>query len=400
MLSEAEFARVAGDLLPAPDEVAAEVVSVTRQRIAPLAQDSAGRELLESSISENVAAAIGFVQGRTPAEDLEAPAAALSYARALAQRDVPLSALVRAYRVGHARVLDEVFARIDAVPVEMQAGVVMALVRRSQDYIDRVLEHVGRAYEVERERWVASRSGVRQQWVNDLLAGTSVDVAEASATLGYPVDGRHFCVRLWPATPMTAGETATAVAEVRQHLASALRVRETLLVPTDEHEVRMWLSAVAPPELPMPPGCRLHAAFSGPGEGLAGFRRTSEQADLVQVLVAARPGTARWLSYDAVAPVALLARDLPPLRELVTRTLGELAAPTERAGMLRETLRAFLAHHRSYARTGGALTLHRNSVQYRVQQALALLPRRPDDDLHLRVALDAAHWLGDAVLLP
>lgn len=398
MLSDAEFARMAGDLVAASDDVVTSVVAAARDRIAALAQDESGRALLEASVAENIVAGVNFVQGRVRAEDLEAPSAALSYARTLAQRDVPLSALVRAYRVGHARVLDQAFEQIDAVPLEHQAAFVMTLVRRSQDFIDRVLEQVGRAYEVERERWVASRSGVRQQWVNDLLAGTTVDVADASATLGYPVDGRHVCVRLWPATPMTGGETATAVAEVRQHLASRLRARESLLVPTDGREVRLWLATSGAPHVQPPVDCRLNAAFSGPGRGLAGFRRTAEEADLVQTVVAARPGTPRWLRYDAVAPIALLARDPAPLRELVAATLGELAARTERAEMLRETLRAFLAHHRSYATTGGVLNLHRNSVQYRVQQALALLPRRPEDDLHLRVALDAAHWLGETVL--
>lgn len=398
MLSEADFARIAGDLVVASDDVVASVVAAARDRIAALAQDESGRALLEASVAENIVAAVDFAQGRVRVEDLEAPAAALSYARTLAQRDVPLSALVRAYRVGHARVLDHAFEQIDAVPLEHQAAFVMALVRRSQDFIDRVLEQVGRAYEVERERWVASRSGVRQQWVNDLLAGTTVDVAEASATLGYPVDGRHVCVRLWPATPMTGGETATAVGEVRQHLASRLRARESLLVPTDERQVRLWLATSGPRDVTPPAECRLNAAISSPGTGLTGFRRTAEEADLVQAVVAARPGAPRWVQYDAVAPIALLARDPTPLRELVASTLGELAARTERAEMLRETLRAFLAHHRSYATTGGVLNLHRNSVQYRVQQALALLPRRPEDDLHLRVALDAAHWLGETVL--
>ncbi|MER7101697.1 helix-turn-helix domain-containing protein [Streptomyces humidus] len=65
--------------------------------------------------------------------------------------------------------------------------------------------------------------------------------------------------------------------------------------------------------------------------------------------------------------------------------------------MLRETLRTFLTHHRSHAATAEAMNLHRNSIQYRVQQATALLPgggRSLEDDFNVRAALLAVHWLG------
>ena len=45
--------------------------------------------------------------------------------------------------------------------------------------------------------------------------------------------------------------------------------------------------------------------------------------------------------------------------------------------------------------------MHRNSVQYRVNQALALCERElteVDVALDLQVALNAAYWLGQAVL--
>jgi DNA-binding PucR family transcriptional regulator len=47
------------------------------------------------------------------------------------------------------------------------------------------------------------------------------------------------------------------------------------------------------------------------------------------------------------------------------------------------------------------MNLHRNSVQYRVRRASALLPlgaHSLDDDFNVRAALLAAQWLGDAVL--
>ncbi|MER5910683.1 hypothetical protein ABT124_09310 [Streptomyces sp. NPDC001982] len=53
------------------------------------------------------------------------------------------------------------------------------------------------------------------------------------------------------------------------------------------------------------------------------------------------------------------------------------------------------------AKCGGQCPAARNSIQYRVQQATALLPHGAhslDDDFDVRAALLAAHWLGGAVL--
>ncbi|MGW6158254.1 helix-turn-helix domain-containing protein [Streptomyces sp. NPDC055144] len=72
-----------------------------------------------------------------------------------------------------------------------------------------------------------------------------------------------------------------------------------------------------------------------------------------------------------------------------------------RGATLRETPRAFLTHHRTYAAAAQAMNLHRNSVQYRGQQATALLPHGAhslDDDFDVRATLLTAHWPGSAAL--
>jgi DNA-binding PucR family transcriptional regulator len=97
-----------------------------------------------------------------------------------------------------------------------------------------------------------------------------------------------------------------------------------------------------------------------------------------------------------------MSSDIDALQRFVLRTLGALAKDGEREETLRETLRAFLGHNRSYATTAQAMIMHRNSVQYRVNQALALCERElteVDVALDLQVALNAAHWLGRAVLI-
>ena len=68
---------------------------------------------------------------------------------------------------------------------------------------------------------------------------------------------------------------------------------------------------------------------------------------------------------------------------------------------LRATLGAFLQENRSYKATAERLTLHKNTVQYRVRKAEEALGRPLGPDrLHVELALLASQWLGAAVLRP
>ncbi|MFF9364505.1 PucR family transcriptional regulator [Streptomyces griseoluteus] len=398
------------------EDFIADLLQMTRSHITDLDHDAASRSLLGASITENVVAAINFIRQGIDADLLEAPTAALAYARFLAQRDVPQSALIRAYRIGHARFLDHAFPLLDDLPADERTPLVLELVRLSGQFIDQICEQVGRTYEREREQWVASQSGVRQQWVSALLGEGPLDRAAAEKTLRYPLDGLHVACTLWPADRMTSFDLVTAVDEIRTRAVAALRARASLVVPTDEHEARLWLALPDSAggrlaQLAAPAGCQLHAAVGEPGAGLAGFRSSARQAAQVREVLAMHLDAAErgdadarrplWVRYAQVAPVALMARDVAAVRDFVRASLGRLATTSARGSLLRETLRSFLTHHRSHSATAQAMNLHRNSIQYRVQQATALLPngaRSLDDDFDVRTALLAAYWLGGAVL--
>lgn len=409
-------AEVTDRLAKVRDELVAGLMRVTRAQISALDHDAALRSLLEASITENVVSALHFIGHGLDVDDLEAPTSALAYARVLAQRDVPLSALIRAYRIGHSLVLDRAFEELADLPPEDRLPLVLLFVRRSAEFIDHICEQVGRAYERERERWVASRGGVRQQWVNELLAGGPVDRAAAEQALRYPLDGPHLACTLWPAADMSSFDLFAAVEDARASAMAAFRARAALVVPTDEREARLWLAlptsgSLRPERLATPDGTLLHAAIGRPGVGLEGFRTSARQAAQVKEILTTllgdtgkegpHPHGAQWLHYADVAPVALMAGDLAAVRDFVRTTLGDLSRHDSRGATLRETLRTFLTHHRSYTAAAQEMNLHRNSVQYRVQQATALLPHGSGDlvdDFDVRAALLAAHWLGKAVL--
>src|SRR4051794_7551469 len=75
---------------------------------------------------------------------VEAPAAAIEYARRLAQRGVPIVALVRAYRIGHARFLHWCFEELanEAADGRIRAEATRRMTELSFTYVDRASEQV------------------------------------------------------------------------------------------------------------------------------------------------------------------------------------------------------------------------------------------------------------------
>jgi DNA-binding PucR family transcriptional regulator len=102
-----------------------------------------------------------------------------------------------------------------------------------------------------------------------------------------------------------------------------------------------------------------------------------------------------------VAPLALMSGSRELLRAWVAETLGPLADDDDHNARLRDTLRVFLQEDGSYKTTAERLTLHKNTVQYRVRKAEESL-QHPivQDRLRTELALLAAQWLGPAVLRP
>jgi DNA-binding PucR family transcriptional regulator len=135
---------------------------------------------------------------------------------------------------------------------------------------------------------------------------------------------------------------------------------------------------------------------------VAGFRRTHQQALSAQaVALSAGPAAPPVTSFAEVAPLALMSGSLELLRAWVAETLGPLADDDDHNARLRDTLRVFLQENGSYKTTAERLTLHKNTVQYRVRKAEESL-HHPivQDRLRTELALLAAQWLGPAVLRP
>jgi DNA-binding PucR family transcriptional regulator len=150
-------------------------------------------------------------------------------------------------------------------------------------------------------------------------------------------------------------------------------------------------------------GVPARLAFGRLEDGLTGFRTSLKQAERVKEAAVAGGDqqSARVVFYGEVAPIALMASDLDQLRRFVSDVLSDLGVDDERCRWLRETLRKLLARNRSYVATAEAMILHRNTIQYRVAQAMELCGRSfddPDTVFKVRTAVEACWWMGSAVL--
>ena len=81
--------------------VSDDVYEVILREIPELRDDESVLALLASSVHSNIGTCLQIMQHQIDLGAVRAPAASLEYARRRAQRGTPLTALLRAYRLGH-----------------------------------------------------------------------------------------------------------------------------------------------------------------------------------------------------------------------------------------------------------------------------------------------------------
>ncbi|MEU6777057.1 helix-turn-helix domain-containing protein [Streptomyces sp. NPDC046759] len=390
------------------------MTTALEEQIPELPQDRMTGALLARSVESNLRAASALYRGELELGALAAPAEAREYARRLAQRGVSVTALVRAYRLGqhlHLTWSVEELVRENPDPKRALAAV-RALLRLNFVYIDTISEQVIAEYQAERERWLSHRSTVRAETLERILAGEAVDGSAAEAALGTRLHQQHLGAVLWTASGHDTPGYLPHLESAAGRLGHALgAVGSPVFWAKDRASAWVWFplgrkttadAVAAAAALDQRTTPRVHAALGAPARGLAGFRYTHE--DALQAFRLATSGSGEpppLVSYTdpGVRAAALLAADLPRTRRLVTTSLGGLAARTESAARLRETLLALLQERGSLGAAADRLHVHKNTVKYRVARAVAQRGRPLEDDrLDLELALVAAHWLGDAVL--
>jgi PucR C-terminal helix-turn-helix domain/GGDEF-like domain len=401
-------AEVAAALAPRTAELSAEIYGLIVRDIPQLHADRRVLTLLEASVGENVATLLHVLQHGIDMDRVHAPAAAEEYARRLAQRGVPIAPLLRAYRLGAARFhhwcLRELGRRTDDASIVSAAGLRMAEITAL--YIDQVSEEIVSTYEGEKENWLRNLSAARAARVRALLKGERVDVDSSETILGYRLRQHHVGVVCWVGEAEAGSGALARLEHATVEVARRAECQERpMFLPQDESSAWAWLPLGARDTFAVPivrpgvaPGIRF--AFGTPGAGVSGFCRTHQQAlGAHAVALAAGPSGQLMTSFRDVAPLALMSSSTELMRAWVIETLGSLADDDGHNARLRDTLRVFLQENGSFKATAERLTLHKNTVQYRVRKAEEGLGRPIDENrLHVELALLASQWLGAAVL--
>jgi len=400
-------------------EVIESIQGYLATEIVELRGDPALLGLLGGSVAGNVETVFDALRYRIAIERVEPPTAALEYARRVAQHGIPANALVRAYRLGHQRMLSHVGAEIRAADLgpDAELAVYESISSVTFQYIDWISQQVTEAYETERERWLESRNSVRAVRVRELLELPAdqvgqTDVDAMTTAVRYPLRGNHLAVILWADAGDDSDRELLRLERYLRELADCLKLSAgPLFVAADRVSGWGWLP-LGPDDLDpveriravgVGDSSRPHLALGTVASGVDGFRRSHRQARQAQA-VANAGGVDRPL-YAAGDPgvlsVALFAENVADTRDWVYEVLGPLADGTDNNARLRETLRVFLAEGASYKAAAERLSLHHNSVKYRIDRAVERRGRPIGTDrIDVELALLACHHLGSAVLRP
>lgn len=381
------------------------IVIRLRERIPGLDQDPSLQDLLQESVAGNVAIYLQILsnEGIGP-ESLQAPVAAVDYATRIAQHDVPVSALNRAYHLGQNELLRFTIDEIDEldIPEAHKVDIIRYASERIDLYSDWILQMIIEIYEVEKRRWWSNHASLNVAIIRRVLRGGAVTAEQFLAQTRYSLDSYHLGIIAW----FQDGDDVTAqhrnVDRLIRRLAALLRSAYPPLTtaadgltswawiglpgPTLTSEMRHSIEQAADGTR----GVRL--ALGVPSQsGSEGFVRSHQEALMAQTLVLNAPthfpNTVVANSDPWVGLTAILLKDRELTRHWVHQVLGEFSGQGEAPRLVRQTMTTFYATDGNFSRTAELLGIHRNTVKRRVDGFEEALSGRRDLNGTIEIAL-------------
>ncbi|MDN5743762.1 MAG: helix-turn-helix domain-containing protein [Nocardioidaceae bacterium] len=261
---------------------------------------------------------------------------------------------------------------------------------RSSIWFDRSVEQSVVLYQDELERIRQGDAARRLEVVRSVLGGARPEPHEASSQLGgHVVSAQQTALLLHTVEDaMIAGLPRAA-----QRLAKSVGLRQPLIVHPGGRDLWAWMSSADAPDLDPLHECRdwlgeLHivATVGTTAAGLDGFVSSHQEAMAALQLSLAqdRPPP---LTFFADVELMTLIGNTAAMRRFVGRVLGRLVGPDESATRFRETLRILLSSG-SVDAAAHRLSVHKNTVRYRVERAEHLMGKRlADASPEIEVAL-------------
>jgi DNA-binding PucR family transcriptional regulator len=401
-----------------PDAVSLIEASVRDEipQMIPEVRDEAQVTLLDDAIEGNVATILYALRHNISVERVQAPTAAIEHTRRLAQQGVPINALIRGYRLGQRRLTHLVFGELHGMDIaqESRIAVVEAITEMLFTYVDWMSQQVVEVYEEERERWMETRNTARAVRVRELLSGQKpIDIDSTITAIRYPLRWHHVALVMWYPP---AGSDADHLGRMQRfvpQLGEAVRTGAApMFIATDRSTGWAWLPFQSAPagvveqirQFALQRRDSPNVAIGSPAAGVTGFRRSHAQADAACRVALARTDEKPTVVADSdrgLAAAALLGGTIEQARDWVADVLGDLAANTDNDARLRETLRVYLGCYCRYKLAADQLTMHSNTVKYRVGRAQVRRGRPISHDrFDVELALLLCHWYGEALMLP
>jgi hypothetical protein len=370
---------------------------------------------LSSTLTDDIRAAEPFYSGDTvPVADLRAsvrqnlvhilsglagqPLPGLAPSRATgrrrAQQGVPLTVILRAYRVAGRFIWAAVLAEAKAAGVPasdlLDAGSELWLI------ID---EHSGSVTDAYRDA-VAERARAdaqtRTAMLDAVLRGEPGDGSrlwDRAAALRLPPDGTFVVI--------AAGTPKPGVEAVRDADETLRRrgIRSAWRVEVDTHVGVVALTPRTPVDRLVTLLAQLTTGRVGVSAPFTGLDQTPTALRQARLAYAATsPGGPQEVRYEQVPVAVLLASAPDAAAALAHAVLGPvLALPVVERDLLLETVRTWLAVDGATSTAAATLHLHRNTVRYRLRRLEELTGRslaRPIALAEVHLALEAVRVLG------
>lgn len=307
----------------------------------------------------------------------EIPAALLVQARLAARHGVGLGTVLRRYSAGYT-----ILGRFLAEEAEQEGivrGGLAQLLEVQATLFDRIVDAVADEYGRERVR-PASVERRRVELVKQLLDGAFVD----ASALAYDFEARHMAV---VARGTDAGKAIDAIAHALDGHRLTVFPGEGTIWAWIAHKDHIGLDLL---ERRPPPIGRACLAVGEIGEGIAGWRRTHQQAISAFVIATRRPGA--LVRYRDVAMLAAIAQDDLLACSLRKLYLEPLATGRDDGAALRRTLRAYIDTERNVSSTAALLGVSRKTVSNRLRAIEARIGSPIDRSL---TAIDVALQFAD-----
>lgn len=381
-----------------------------KSEIPDIANDERLVELLSVGTEAAVVANVQMLEHDIDAKLMAMPGTVAEYARVVAQHGHPVSVLEHGSRLTRNVILHwclEQLGEPGSEP-EVVARAAVDLMTRLTAWTDELYRGLLDVYEGAHEAWLRHRTAARSARIDDLVNGRPVDVAEVETTLSYSLGQRHLGALAW-LDPSERNDDLARLDRAITKLAHHLHCPSApLFEPRDGRTAWVWFPLESHAQVDfsqltsiLDQGDRsIVIALGAVQAEREGFVRSHEQA--VQAATVARASQVNELHvvpFEDVGAVALMCTDLALTRRWVLHVLGPLAEDEPTVAEHRDTLRIFLASGGSYTTTALSLTMHKNSVVYRIRKIEELLGRSVRERrIDLENALSLCNWLGASVL--